>query len=569
MLYNDKYEYVKELGIGGFGKVFLAKDIVANRLIAIKELNNKEKDSQHDLIHEIQVVAKFYHSNIVTYHHHFWQEDLLYLVMEYCSGGSLLEKVGNIQITESDAFDWAFNIAEAFSFVHKKGIVHHDIKPGNILFNESGVIKISDFGIANTLGGTRSYMAPELFSSKPAPNDARLDVYALGVTLMEMITGKNPFRLLAIEEINALHDKSDFPIKSLTVWQQEIILKAINKVPELRFQSMDDFAEAIRSKHVPIVLNKSVLKAGDLAERANKALASKKWKKAFDLIQDTEKVYPPNVNVLKAAGKYHLLRQHIALSKEYYEIALKMNPRLDVQKDLGWINLELQNYPTSISLLSDHLHRNPSDFEAHNLLLQCFYETGRYEAGMQLANMLMDIVPNIPCFANNYYINCIMQNIGQTIFPDTIMKVKDNFFIDYNISVINETPLSHTFEKKPTLKSKLLFQEYRFNVGSKQNLGLEITDHRTGIAKSFSQAIIKFGREDYADNDFSLPGSAISRRHCLIVNTRDDVVLYDLESTGSYVNGERVKKKLPLLGLNKIRIADFEFSINTDKAKLL
>ncbi|HNE26592.1 MAG TPA: hypothetical protein PLH12_05580, partial [Pseudomonadales bacterium] len=71
-----------------------------------------------------------------------------------------------------------------------------------------------------------------------------------------------------------------------------------------------------------------------------------------------------------------MLRQKIHEAKVAYEKATKLNPRIDVQKELGWINLALKEYPAAISLLSDHLHRNPSDLEAHNLLLQCFYESG-------------------------------------------------------------------------------------------------------------------------------------------------------------------------------------------------
>lgn len=567
MLYDNKYEYVKPLGEGGFGKVFLARDQVSNRLVAIKELNNRDKANQNDLIHEIEMVARFYQPNIVTYHHHFWQDDLLFLVMEHCAGGSLEQAGANAE--ENKIFDWVTKLADAFSFVHGQGIVHHDIKPGNILFSDNGVIKISDFGVANTNGGTMCYMAPELFKRQALSSDARIDVYALGVTLMELLIGKNPFRSLSAADIHALHDRSDFPIKSLPFWQQEIILKAINKVPELRFQSMDDFSEAIKSRHVPFVINKKVIKAGDLADKANIALRSKKWKRALYLIEVGEKHDPTNVNVLKAAGKYHLLRQNIPVSKIYYEQALRLNPRLDVQKNLGWINLEQGNYPIAISLLSDHLHRNPSDFEGYNLLLQCFYETGRYEAGMQLASMLMEAAPHISCFANNYYVNCVLQNIGKTIYPDEVMKASDNFFIDYNISVINEILVSHSFKLKPTLKSKLLFQDFRFNVSNKLPGGVEITNHSTGAVNFFNQPIIKVGRNDYGDNDICLRGIAVSRRHCLIVNTKDDVMLYDLGSMGTYLNGEEVKRKMPLLGLNKIIVAGFELSINTDKSKLL
>lgn len=567
--YDNKYQYVKDLGSGGFGNVFLAKEKISHRLVAIKELHNKDANAQNDIIHEIQIVSKFNHPNIVTYHHHFYQDNLLYLVMEYCESGSLSNALRNVKKDDHRIFQWSLQLAEALSFVHEKKIIHHDIKPGNILFSDNGTIKISDFGIANTGGGTRAFMAPELFSWSAKEDDCRTDIYALGVTLIEMLTGQNPFYALSREQIIALHETNDFGIKTLPNWQQEIILKAINKVPELRFQSMQDFAEAINAKQVPFIFNKQNLIAGDFAAKAEKALQSKHWIRTRYLLEYASKNFPPNVNIFRVAGKYNLLAHKISLAKTCFEKALSLNPRLDVQKDLGWINLELENYPIAISLLTDHLHRYPSDYEAYNLLLQCFYETHRYEAAIELAKMLMDVAPDIPCFGNNYYLSCIMQNLGSTILPNTVMKQKDNFFIDYNLSVILENEKSHNFEKKPTLKSKLLFQDYRFGKHSKYNPSLQIIDPRYKDPAEYYQGIIKIGRKDYANNDITFPGTAVSRRHCLIVNTKNDVMLYDLNSTGTFVNGEKVNKKIALIGLNKIKIGDYELSINTDKQKLL
>jgi serine/threonine protein kinase len=89
-LYDNKYSFIKDLGNGGFGKVFLAKEKVSHRYVAIKQLLNTNKSEQEDIIHEIKIVSKFENPNIVNYYHHFYEEDILYLVMEFCSGGTLL-----------------------------------------------------------------------------------------------------------------------------------------------------------------------------------------------------------------------------------------------------------------------------------------------------------------------------------------------------------------------------------------------------------------------------------------------------------------------------------------------
>jgi len=570
-LYDNKYRFEKELGKGGFGRVFLAREEVSDRLVAIKQLNNTDKEQQEKIIYEIQVVAKFNHPNIVTYHHHFSQDGLLYLVMEYCSGGSLQEKLDVKQVDAVNALLWIQTLAEAFEFVHQKGIIHHDIKPLNILFAENGTIKISDFGVANTGAGTRAFMSPEALNwESDSVKDVRVDIYALGVTLMMLLSGANPFYFLSREEIIALHDKGDFPIKKLPNWQQEIILKAINKVPELRFQSMNDFAEGIKAKQVPLVLNKDIIKAGEFAEKAEKLLSTKKWLRAGALLEFAAGQYPNNVNVIRVLGKYYLMQQHISKAKRCYEKALQLNSRLDVQKDLGWLNLAAKKYPIAISLLSDHLHRNPSDYEAYNLLLQCFYETNRYEAGMDLARTLLDINPENSCFANNYYICCCLHNIGETVFPNTVLKAKSNEFVDYNFSIILESEPTHSKDKKPTLKSKLLFMDYRFLKLAVNTLHFVQSNIEDGKIGATTKRIIKFGRKGYDVNDIEVPGgTSISRRHCLIINCKDDVWLYDLDSTGTYVNNELVKDKVPLLGLNTIKIGKAEYQVTTDKDKLL
>lgn len=571
-LYDNKYRFIKDLGFGGFGKVFLAKEERSENFVAIKQLKNEDKHKQDNIIFEMQMVSKFNHPNIILYKHHFIQDDLLYIVMEYCTLGSLRDLMQKEKITSTFVWKWMSTLTETLHSVHEKNIIHHDIKPDNILFAEDRTIKITDFGVANTGSGTRPYMSPEALGwETSAVKDIRVDIYALGVTLIELLTKRNPFWGKSVEEIIELHDRKDFGITDLPNWQQEIILKAIAKIPEQRFQSMKDFNEAIQAQSVPIIFDKQVIEAGDLAEKVDRLLQKKKWQSALSLIEYAEKTLKPNVNILLQKGKFYLLAQQIALSKIYYEKALKWNPRLDVQKELGWINLELKNYPTAISLLSDHLHRNPSDYEAYNLLLQCYYETNRYETAMDLARILLDVEKGNHCFANNYYVCSAMQHIGKTVFPHTVLKAdkSENHFLNYNYGVILETDLSHNYKKEPTLKSKLLFMDYRFNKYSPSTLYCTSSNVKGFNDGETQKAIIKIGRENYDVNDIKVQGgTAISRRHCLIINFKDDIWLYDLDSTGTYVNGNQVSSKVPLIGRNTIRINKSEFEFTNDKSKL-
>ena len=570
-IFNNIYQFEPVLGKAGFGTVFLVREDVSDRLVAIKRLNNQDANQQDVIIHEVRMVSGFNHPNIVTYHHNYSEDGLLFLVMEYCAGGSVRDAINSRKVSASEALTWIQTLAETLDFVHGRKIIHHDIKPDNILVTETGTLKIADFGIANMGGGTRAYMSPEALAwDENSVLDARVDIYALGVTLMELLTGQNPFFYKSPEEVQAMHDKGDFPIKSLPGWQQEIILKAINKVPELRFQSMSDFAAAIRSKHVPLLLDTDAIRAGQVAERAERSLSTKKWVRAGSLLEFAAEKYPNNVNVLRALGRFHLTQQKIAMAKSAYEKAIKLNPRIDVQKDLGWINLALKDYPTAISLLSDHLHRNPSDLEAHNLLLQCFYETDRHEVAVSLARSILSIEPNNPCFANNYYIASLLHRMGEKIPPSDLLGAYTNEFIAYNFSVVSESALTHDWGSKPTLKSKLLFMDYRFRKLTRSPLFISDEPAATKKLRPTSRFIVTFGREGYSVNDLEVPGSSsVSRRHCVVVNCRNDVWLYDLASTGTYVNGERVQGKLPLIGRNIVRIGNKEFVITSDKDNLI
>ena len=570
-LYDNKYIFIKDLGNGGFGKVFLAKERVSNRFVAIKQLLTENKFLQENIIHEIETVAKFENPNIVTFYHHFREEGIFYLVMEYCSGGSLRDKINSNTYTNAEAIAWMITLAKSLRIIHKKGIIHHDIKPDNILFTQNGNIKIADFGVANKNMGTRSYMCPESFSwDFKSTNDPRIDIYSLGVTLMELLTKKNPFLGLSREEIIEKHQSTDFPIQKLPNWQQEIILKAINKTPELRFQFMIELEEALNAKSVPIIFNKENLKAAELIALADKALKTNKWRNALNFLELAQKQYKNNVAVLQALGKYNLRIQKIEIAKSFYEKALKLNPRLDVQKDLGWINLEAKKYPIAIGLLSDHLHRNPADYEAYNLLIRCYYETDRYETAMELSKMIMEANPSLPCFANNYFIAFVLNSNGKSIPPKTKAEQKNNPFIEYNFSVITENELSHNFKKPPTLKSKLLFMDFQFNTMKENTITILETNNKVQTPSALNNPIIKFGREEYNQNDIEVSGStSVSRRHCVIINTKDNVWLYDLESTGTEINDVVVTNKVPLIGYNNLKINDIYFALTTDKSKLI
>ncbi len=553
---DNKYKIIDLLGEGGFGEVWLAEDgLVEGHQVAIKVLKNFDIDDISPLIEEMQFLASLNHPNIVKFLHHFEENGHTHLVMEYCAGGNL----GNISsgsIEASEVFSWGKILADTFSVVHAQQIVHHDIKPQNLLLTDQRTIKVADFGVANRNIGTRVYMAPELFlGERISSNDVRIDIYALGISLLELLTGYNPFFDCAREDLLQKKIQHNFIPYELDRWVQDILLKATHPTPERRFQNMNDFGSAIKSRHVQFIFSGSHIKAQRTAEQALKLLDRKKWRSARKKCSQALQIAPDCVSALVVAGRVELMLKRIDLAKEHFSNALRINPRVKVQKELGWIALEEGHYPQAISMLSDHLQREPADFEAYNLLLQCFYQTERYEIGEILCNSILKQNPDNTCFINNRFLFRLMDTgIADEDFERDKDGVIVNPFVRLNYDVATELPSSWDSRGRPTLKSKLLYQDYRFGFAKKGKKKDGVCINFDEVAHySLQEPLISIGRME--SNHFPFDQRGTSRRHAVILNYPDDIWVYDLGSvTGVLVDGSPVNGKVFLDGAHTVKV---------------
>lgn len=333
---------------------------------------------------------------------------------------------------------------------------------------------------------------------------------------MEVLKGDNIFFGKTVEDILKIHQSGAYDLGGLPNWQQEIVLRAVHKTPELRFQFMVQFEEAITARSVPLLLKRETLKAAELVGIAKKALKSKKWVRAIYYLDLAESRFPNQVFIYEEKAKYYLKVNQFSEAKKSIEKALRLNPRLELQKELGWIHLGFENYPLAMSLLTDHLHRNPTDYEAYNMLAQCYYETNRLETCEELSMILYEAT-KLPCFLNNYYICSHLLKKG-ILIP---LK-KSHPILEYNLEVIQETELTY-LESLKSLKTKFIFMDFRFNQMKQNKLAIEPINFTSGFPDITEKPIIKLGRLGYSCNDIQLAGhNVFSRRHCVIINSKDD-----------------------------------------------
>jgi hypothetical protein len=249
------YQLLNELGRGGMGAVYKANDYRRDRIVAMKILPGElayTRTFMQRFEREIETLQRLRHPNIVQMYDVGEVEELRFYCMEYVDGGSVekrLEVQGRFPL--ADAVDVTYQMAEALEYAHEQGVVHRDIKPANILLTRDGTAKLTDFGVAKVIEatqatvtsgivGTIEYLAPE--QATGGAITAATDVYSLGVTLYEMVTGQAPFRAdtptqTLHKQLHSLPEQPKYLRPELPDRLNDLILKMLEKQPERRISS--------------------------------------------------------------------------------------------------------------------------------------------------------------------------------------------------------------------------------------------------------------------------------------------------------------------------------------------
>jgi serine/threonine protein kinase len=259
---NKRYRIDKPLASGGAGIVYLAFDTVLERQVALKELfeelaNDKEHAERFKV--EAKALASLNHPNVLPIYDFLQESGHFWLVMELLGGGNLKDKInktGVLKVTE--AISITRGIAAGLGYAHEKGFIHRDIKPENILFATDGSYRITDFGIAKhgasvvktqhgIIMGSPGYMSPEQAAGEEI--DSRADIYSLGITLFQMVTGSLPFEgdtsSVLAQHITQAPPKPSELNPEISGKVESIILKMLQKKPHKRFPSTDALIKSL------------------------------------------------------------------------------------------------------------------------------------------------------------------------------------------------------------------------------------------------------------------------------------------------------------------------------------
>jgi Tol biopolymer transport system component len=271
----DSYEVLGLLGAGGMGEVYRARDPALKREVAIKVLPtfvSSDPERLHRFEQEAQAAAALNHPNILAVYHFGVFEGAPYLVSELLEGGTLRQLLQHGPLPVRKAIDYSVQIAHGLAAAHEKGIVHRDLKLENLFVTKDGRVKILDFGLAKLMQnqpdpggtaptmvqntdpgmvmGTAGYMSPEQVRGKPV--DHRIDIFAFGAILYEMLTGKRAFqRSTSAETMTAILNDDPPSISQIVQTTppglQRVVHRCLEKNPEQRFQSASDLAFALEA----------------------------------------------------------------------------------------------------------------------------------------------------------------------------------------------------------------------------------------------------------------------------------------------------------------------------------
>jgi eukaryotic-like serine/threonine-protein kinase len=308
---SGRYKILEVIGGGGMANVYLARDVILERDVAIKVLRldfSNDEEFIKRFRREAHAATSLAHPNIVSIYDVGEEEDIYYIVMEYVPGQTLKQYIQrNAPLHPKEAINIMLQLTSAITHAHQNQIVHRDIKPQNILIDHDGTVKVTDFGIAvalssttitqtNSVLGSVHYLSPE--QARGGMSTRKSDIYSLGIVMFELLTGRVPFEGESAVSIALKHLQSDTPSPkrwNATIPQsvENVILKATAKDPFHRYDSVEEMEEDLQTALFPNRLNEEKFVIPDMDDEVTKAIPIIKdnspLKSAETMVRDSQK----------------------------------------------------------------------------------------------------------------------------------------------------------------------------------------------------------------------------------------------------------------------------------------
>lgn len=331
-----KYELIQELGRGAMGIVYRARDPIINRLVALKTIIKgvaQDPDLLQRFYREAQSAGGLQHPNIITIYDMGEEAGTPYIAMELVEGESLEQLIARRPpLPLSLKLTYAIQACRAFDYAHKRGIIHRDIKPGNMMISKEGTIKVVDFGIARVLQssktqtgmliGTFAYMAPEQYHGEHA--DERSDLWSFGVLLYELVCYQRPFRGDA--PANLMHSICDEGPASLRETAADcppeldaVLGRALQKSPADRYQTMEDLLLELD----PICKSLQSATVAKLVEQSQQLVQQGDYPQARDILRQALQVESTNSQARSLLDKVNVELRRILIRPKAQEMVEK------------------------------------------------------------------------------------------------------------------------------------------------------------------------------------------------------------------------------------------------------
>lgn len=331
-----KYELIQELGRGAMGIVYRARDPIINRLVALKTIIKgvaEDPDLLQRFYREAQSAGGLQHPNIVTIYDMGEEAGTPYIAMELVEGESLEQLIARrAPLPLSLKLTYAIQAGRALDFAHKRGIIHRDIKPGNMMLNKEGTVKVVDFGIARVLQssktqtgmliGTFAYMAPEQYHGEHA--DERSDLWSFGVLLYELVCYQRPFRGdSAANLMHSICDQDPAPARDVAAdcppELDKVLSKVLQKSPADRYQTMEDVLLELD----PICKGLQSATVAKLVEQSQELVQQGDYPQARDILRQALQVESTNSQARSLLDKVNVELRRILIRPQAQELVQK------------------------------------------------------------------------------------------------------------------------------------------------------------------------------------------------------------------------------------------------------